>query len=80
VELELYSSMTPALEVVEWSAERPDSTLPPRKTLYPFYRRLGGTQGRSGRAEKFVPTGTFLITTLLILQYTNTMVAWRISQ
>ena len=24
---------------------------------YPFYRRLGGPQGRSGRAENLVPTG-----------------------
>jgi len=31
--------------------------LPPGKTWYPFYRRLGGPQGRSGRAENFVPTG-----------------------
>jgi len=27
------------------------------KTRYPFYRRLGGPQGRSGRAENLVPTG-----------------------
>ena len=30
---------------------------PPGKTRYPFYRRLGGPQGRSGRAENFVLTG-----------------------
>ena len=29
----------------------------PGKTRYPFYRRLGGPQGRSGRAEYLVPTG-----------------------
>ena len=27
------------------------------KTRYPFYRRLGGPQGRSGRAENLFPTG-----------------------
>ena len=27
------------------------------KSRYPFYRRLDGPQGRSGRAENFVPTG-----------------------
>jgi len=27
----------------------------PGKTLYPFYRRLVGPQGRSGRAEKPIP-------------------------
>jgi len=32
-------------------------TLPPGKSRYPFYRRLGGPQGRSGRPEILVPTG-----------------------
>jgi len=49
--------MTAALEVGEWSAARPVRTLPPGKTWYPFYRRLGGPQGQSGRAENLVPTG-----------------------
>jgi len=49
--------MTAELEGGEWSAARPGSTLPPGKTRYPFYRRLGGPQGRSGRAETLVPTG-----------------------
>jgi len=43
--------MTAALE-----GARPGSTLPPGKTRYPFYRRLGGPQDRSGRAENLVPT------------------------
>ena len=49
--------MTAALEGGEWSAARPGRTLPPGKTRYPFYRRLGGPQGRSGRAENLVRTG-----------------------
>ena len=49
--------MTAALEGSEWSAARTGRTLPPGKTRYPFYRRLGGPQGRSGRAEILVPTG-----------------------
>jgi len=49
--------MTAALEMGEWSAARPGRTLPPGKTRYPFYRRLGGPQGRSRRAENLVPTG-----------------------
>jgi len=57
LELQLYSSMTAALEVGEWSAARPGRTLPPGKTRYPLYRRLGGPQGRSGRAEILVSTG-----------------------
>jgi len=46
-----------ALEGGEWPAARPGRTLPPGKTRYPFYRRLGGPQGRSGQAGNLVPTG-----------------------
>ena len=49
--------MTAALEGGEWSAARPGRKLPPGNTRYPFYSRLGGPQGRSGRAEILVPTG-----------------------
>jgi len=49
--------MTAALEGGEWSAARPGRTLPPGKTRYPFYRRLGGPLGWSERAEYLVPTG-----------------------
>ena len=48
--------MTTALEGVS-GQQRPGRTLPPGKTQCPFYRRLGGPQGRSGRAENLVPTG-----------------------
>ena len=47
---------TAALEGGEWSAARPGRTLPPGKARYPFYRRLGVPQGRSGR-ENLVHTG-----------------------
>jgi hypothetical protein len=57
VEVQLYSSMTAALEEGEWSAARPGRNLSPGKNRYPFYRRMGGRQGRSGRAENLVPTG-----------------------
>ena len=33
--------------------------LPPGKTLYPLYRRMGGPQGRSGRVWKISPTPGF---------------------
>ena len=49
--------MTAALEGGVWSEVRPGHILPPGNTRYPFYRRLGGPQGRSGRAENLVPTG-----------------------
>ena len=49
--------MTAALEGGEWSVARHGRTLPPGKTRYPFYRRLGGPQRLSGRAQNPVPTG-----------------------
>ena len=49
--------MTTALEGGELSAARSGRTLPPGKTRYPFYRRLGGPQRRFVRAENLVPTG-----------------------
>jgi hypothetical protein len=48
-----------ALEVGEGSASRPDSSLPPGKTKYPLYRRLGGPQGRSGQVRKISPPPEF---------------------
>ena len=39
----------------------PRSLFTPGKTLYPLYRRLGGPQGQSGRAENLVPTGNFFL-------------------
>ena len=41
-----------ALEGVEGSASHPGRTLPPGRTRYPLYRRLGGPQGRSGQVMK----------------------------
>jgi len=49
--------MTAALEGGVWLTARSGCTLPPGKTRYPFYRRLGGPQGRSGWTENLVPTG-----------------------
>jgi len=48
--------MTGALEGGVWSVARTDRILPPGKSRYPFYRKLGGPQFRSGRAENLVPT------------------------
>ena len=42
--------------------------LPPGKTRYPLYRRLGGPQGRSGRAENLVPTRIRSRTVQLVAQ------------
>jgi hypothetical protein len=35
-----------------WSTSRSGRSLPPEKTRYPLYRRLGGPQGRSGQVRK----------------------------
>ena len=35
------------------------AALPPGKTQYPLYRRLGGPQGRSGRVWKISPPPGF---------------------
>ena len=43
----------------EGSASRPGRSLPPRKTRYPLYRRLGGSQGRSGQVRKTSPPPGF---------------------
>ena len=44
-----------ALEGGEGSASRPGRSLPPGKTRYPSYRRLGGPQGWSGQVQKISP-------------------------
>jgi len=49
--------MTAALEGGGWSAARPGRTLPPGKTRYQFYRRLGWPQGRFGWVVNLVPIG-----------------------
>ena len=47
-----------ALEGGEGSASCPGHSLPPGKTRYPLYRRLGGPQGRSGQVQKIsLPPG-----------------------
>ena len=73
--------MTAALEADEWSAARSGRNLPPGKTRYPFYRRLGRPQGRSGRAENLVPSGIRPRTVQLVVsRYTDwaTWPAWSI--
>ena len=46
---------TSALEGGEGSVSSPGSNLPPGKTRYPLYRRLGGPQGLSGLVRKISP-------------------------
>jgi len=64
--------MTAALEGSEWSAACPGCTSPLGKTQYPFYKRLGGSQGWSARAENLVPTGIQSWTIQpIVSRYTN---------
>ena len=54
---QIYSSIlssTSALYGGTWSTPRPDR-LPPGKTQYPLYRRLGGPEVLSGRVRKISP-------------------------
>ena len=59
VEVQLYPFTTTALEWGVGSASRPGRSLPPEKTRYPLYRRLGGPQGRSGQVRKISPSPGF---------------------
>ena len=43
----------------EGSASRPGLSLPPGKTRYSLYRRLGGPQGWSGQVQKILPPPGF---------------------
>jgi len=49
-------SLTSSLDGVGGQRHAP-AALPPGKTRYLFYRRLGGPQGRSGRVQKISITG-----------------------
>ena len=48
-----------ALEGGEGSASHPGHSLPPGKTWYPLYRRLGGPQVQSGQVRKISPPPRF---------------------
>ena len=52
-------SLTLALDGGGWSTPRPGRFTPGKETRYPFYRRLGGPQGRSGRLRKISPPPGF---------------------
>jgi len=54
VEVQLYSYLTSALDGVGGQRLAP-AALPPGKTRYCLYRRLGGHQGRSGQVRKIIP-------------------------
>jgi hypothetical protein len=64
VEVELYPFMNMALEGGERSASRPGRFLPPGKTRYPLYRRLGEPQGWSGQVRKILPPPGFDLRTI----------------
>jgi len=51
--------MTTALEGGEGSASRPGRSLPPGKTRYPLYRRLGGPRAGLDRCGKSRPPPGF---------------------
>ena len=51
-------SLTTAIDGVGGQCQASD-TLPPRKTRYPLYRRVGGPQERSGRVRETSPPPGF---------------------
>jgi hypothetical protein len=51
-------SLTSALDGVDGQLHAP-AALPPGKTRYALYRRLGGLQGRSGQVRKISPPPGF---------------------
>jgi hypothetical protein len=51
-------SLTSALDGVDGLHHAP-AALPPGKTRYPLFRRLGGPQGRSGQVRKISPLPGF---------------------
>ena len=51
--------MTTALEVVWGQHHAPGRSLPPGKSRYPLYRRLGGPQGRSEQVRNILPQPGF---------------------
>jgi len=64
--------MTTALEGGEWSTACPDLTLHPGNIRYSFYRRLGGPQDRSGRAENLAANGIrFWTVQTVVSHYTD---------
>ena len=65
--------MTTALEGGEGSASRPGHYLPPEKTPYQLYRRLGGPQGRSGEVQEILSPPGFDPRTVQLLasRYTD---------
>ena len=54
-----------------WSTPHP-GRITPGKTRYPFYRRLGGPQGRSGRVRKISPPPEFDLWTVQPVASCNT--------
>jgi len=52
-------SLTSALDGAGWSIPRLCRSLPPGKTRYPLYKRLGGPHGRYGPVRKISPSPEF---------------------
>ena len=55
---QMYSSTLPSTSALDGvgGQHHAAAALPPGKTRYPLYRRLGGPQGRSARVQKILPS------------------------
>ena len=60
-EEQMYSYTLPSTSALDMGCgqHHASAALPPEKTRYPLYRRLGGLQGRSGRMRKISPPPGF---------------------
>ena len=58
---QMHSSTLPSTSALDGVGDQPHApaALPPGKTRYPFYRRMGGSQGRSERVRKISPQPRF---------------------
>jgi len=56
---------------VSGQQQAPAATLPPGKTPYPFYRRLGGPQGQSGGLQQLQDYNT-LAGVMMAIEHTVT--------
>ena len=56
----MYSSTLPSTSAIDGGGQRYAlAALPPVKSRYPLYRRMGGPQGRSARMRKILPPPGF---------------------
>ena len=73
VEVQLYSFFNLGARRGGWLTPRLGRFVPGKETRFPFYGRLGGPQGRSGRVQKISPQlGFFCVLFYSVLYFIHT--------